>query len=359
LAAEDDRGISVLVTDLQGGKPCEEMLRAEQLAHSILDQAAEAIVVVDRAGKIVHATRVAHRLAGANVLFRNFEEVFPLFTASGLVSAMPIADRRSRMLEGMEASFLRNGADVRQVAVTAGPVRGANREILGDVVTLIDITQRKGTEARMRASLLEKEALLKEVHHRVKNNLQVITSMLNLQAKSVKDPKALEILDESRSRIRSIALIHETLCESADLTKVNMAPYIRSLAGALARAYGDGTLRIALKVDCGAVLLDVGQALPCGLLLNELITNALKHAFPGGRQGEILVGLSEQGGHLALMVADDGIGLPEGVGVHGAETLGLQLVGTFAEQLGGKIEIGGPPGASFRIKFPIAPAEAR
>ncbi|HEV3256913.1 MAG TPA: histidine kinase dimerization/phosphoacceptor domain -containing protein [Gemmataceae bacterium] len=215
-----------------------------------------------------------------------------------------------------------------------------------------DITERKQAEERIRASLREKELLLKEIHHRVKNNLQVISSLLSLQSGFVTDAKALEVLKESQNRVKSMALVHERLYQSKDLSNINFAEYVHSLVSGLFHSYAVNFRRISLKVTGDDVVLGIDTAIPCGLLIHELVSNALKHAFPAGRGGEIAIDLRcDQSEQLALVVRDNGIGFPKDIDVHTADSLGLQLVNTLTAQLDGTLELCGGAGTAFTITF--------
>jgi two-component sensor histidine kinase len=224
-----------------------------------------------------------------------------------------------------------------------------------------DVTRRKQVEAQLNASLREKEVLLKEIHHRVKNNLQVLSSLLSLQADSIKNKEGLKALSESRSRVMSMALVHEQLYNSKDLARVDFADYANILTTQLLRSYGvkPGQIRLQLAID--PILLGVDQAIPCGLIINELVSNALTHAFPGKRAthravetpSEIRVGLhSEQADTLTLTVSDTGVGLPPTVNLNKPSSLGLQLVITLTQQLQGAITLERAAGTTFRITFP-------
>jgi PAS domain S-box-containing protein len=218
-----------------------------------------------------------------------------------------------------------------------------------------DITERKRIEEETRISLREKEALLKEVHHRVKNNLQIISSLLTLQSRHVADPTAREVLAESQGRVRSMALVHEALYRSPSLANVEIAPYIESLCAHLYRSYGIDSRRIALRIAVPELTLDLDRAIPCGLLINELVSNALKHAFPGDRPGSISVAfLADDGGAYRLVVADDGVGLPADLDVCDAPSLGLQLVSSLTDQLRGALEVDSAHGTGTSVAVSFA-----
>jgi two-component sensor histidine kinase len=225
---------------------------------------------------------------------------------------------------------------------------------LGAEKALLEKTQGEvvRSEKAVRSSLREKEVLLKEIHHRVKNNLQVISSLLNLQARYLPDPAAREIFRASQHRVQSIALVHEKLYQSADLSHVDFSDYTVALLGNLFETFDAGQRGISKTVDIGAIRLSVDIAIPCGLIVNELVTNALKHAFPGGREGTVRVILHEgPDGALDLTVGDDGVGLPEGMDPRKTSSLGLDLVFTFADQLNAEVEIGRQGGSFYRFRF--------
>ena len=234
--------------------------------------------------------------------------------------------------------------------MNVGEVNFGERRIY--TLILRDITERKREEEKLKSSLREKEILLKEIHHRVKNNLQIISSLLNLQSGHIRDPRALEVFKEGQGRVRSMALIHEKLYQSDDLARVDFYEYISNLAAYLFRSYEVNSGAVTLNVESEDVLLGVDTAIPCGLIINELVSNSLKHAFPGGGSGSINITLRPAGPErLTLAVSDDGIGLPPGFDVRNTPSLGLQLVNTLARQLGGEVEVTGGAGAEFKITF--------
>ena len=209
-------------------------------------------------------------------------------------------------------------------------------------------------QARMDAqvSLVEKEALLQEVHHRVKNNLQVVSSLLSLQWRSTKDSRAAAALLESQARLRTMALIHEKLYRSADLTRINFGDYLHCLLDHLITLYAPNPLKATIQIEVEPVPLSLDAAVPCGLIINELVSNAFKHAFPGARQGTISIGLHELGnGRLELSVVDDGIGLPAEIEVDRSRTLGLKLVASLTRQIEGELDIDRATGTAYRLRF--------
>ncbi|MCL5038076.1 MAG: response regulator [Chloroflexi bacterium] len=233
----------------------------------------------------------------------------------------------------------------------SAPMIGAEGNYYGRVWYFRDITERKVAEEAVKASLKEKELLLKEIHHRVKNNLQIISSLLNLQSQYIKDDSALELFTESRNCIKSMALIHESLYGSEDMVSIDFADYVRKMANYLYRSHGINTDKIIFKTDISDIFLGIDTAIPCGLIINELITNSLKHSFPGGRKGTIEISLKRDNGGYILVIRDDGASISEEVDLKSSETLGLQLVYDLIAQIDGKLELDRRGGTEFRIKF--------
>ncbi len=218
---------------------------------------------------------------------------------------------------------------------------------------------RKKADEKINAALKENEVMLKEIHHRVKNNLQVICSLLNLQAEHIVDAQAREMFKESQNRVRSMALVHEKLYQSKDLAMVDFAGYIRNLTTELFRSYWPLTSGIDMKANIENVALGIDKAIPCGLMVNELVSNSLKHAFPNGRKGEVIVTVRmADDRHMLLSVRDNGIGLPVDVDIRNTHSLGLQLVCTLSDQIDGTITVDRALGTEFRIVFPSETNEA-
>lgn len=213
---------------------------------------------------------------------------------------------------------------------------------------------RRQAEEQIKLALQEKEVLLREVHHRVKNNLQIISSLLNLQAKYLNDEQILEIFKNSQNRIETMALIHEKLYQSEDLSRIDFAQYIRKLTHNLFFAYAVDSNLIKLKVSIENVFFGVDTVIPCGLIINELVSNSLKHAFPTGRSGEICVNIFQlnDDNKIALVVSDNGIGIPGEFNLKSLKSLGLRLVNILTNQLKGNIELERTRGVEFKVVFP-------
>ena len=239
--------------------------------------------------------------------------------------------------------------------MTITPLQSATGEITHFIAIKQDITERKRTEEQIRTSLREKEVMLQEIHHRVKNNLQIISSLLDMQSWTVEDPVTRQILQDSQNRVRSMASIHEKLYQSPDLTSIDVAGYVYSVVAYLRQVYNTRGEDITLDIQVDEVSLDLDMAIPCGLIINELVSNALKYAFPPEEKegGEIRVVLRSAGdGQLSLVVSDDGVGLAPDVDLDAPKTLGLRLVDMLTQQLNGTLELDRNGGLAFEIRFP-------
>jgi len=212
-------------------------------------------------------------------------------------------------------------------------------------------------ERELTRSLEEKEILLKEVHHRVKNNLQLITSMLKLQSRTLNDPGAIEMLQESQNRIRSMAIVHEKLYSTGDMVNVDFSDYIRTITSFLFQTHEHASGGVDLVLDVERVHLKLDTAIPCGLIVNELVTNSLKHAFPKTRgkstkKGKIEVSLKEKKDQMVMVVKDNGVGIKKGFDPKSANSLGLKIVENLSKQLDGQLSINRRGGTRFMLTFP-------
>ncbi|MFH0905016.1 MAG: histidine kinase dimerization/phosphoacceptor domain -containing protein [Methanobacteriota archaeon] len=219
--------------------------------------------------------------------------------------------------------------------------------------TITDITERKHAEEQLKESLKEKEILLREIHHRVKNNMQVISSLLMLQEELSEDEKVIEMLKDSQNRITSMALIHEKLYRSENLSKIDLKEYIDDLVSGLFQSYGISEDKVALNINAENVLLEIDSAIPCGLIINELVSNSLKHAFPEDEIGEINIFIrSTDEDMFEFLIGDNGVGIPKDLDFRKTESLGLRIVNILVEnQLHGEITLNRAKGTEFKIKF--------
>ncbi len=236
--------------------------------------------------------------------------------------------------------------------VTASPIQDNEGNVLGSIHIAHNITQRKEMEDQLKKTLKEKEMLIKEIHHRVKNNLTIISSLLSLQSRYIQDENALEMFRKSQNRAKSMALIHEKLYASQDLKRINFKEYMESLASDLYHTYTEDIRLIKLIMDLDDIMLDVETSIPLGLILNELLTNSLRHAFPDGKSGEIHIELhSTEEDEFKLIISDNGIGFPENLDFKNTESLGMRLVNNLTEQISGEIELDRTVETKFIITF--------
>ncbi len=312
-------------------------------------------------GKYIHQDRIFMFCNGrfaeifgyegpGEIIGRNFQDF--VAPASGEKVAQEIDYRESGEKEFSHYEFqgVRKDGSLIHVEVLGSRIDYQGKPAIQG--SILDVTERRKAEDRLQASLREKEILLQEIHHRVKNNMQVISSLLSLQSKHLSDPAAVEMFRECQHRIRTMALVHESLYKSSDLSKIEFGSYLRSLASHLLHFNEVDSRRIRLETALEEVYLDLQTAIPTGLIANELLSNAMKHAFPGKRSGTIELGFRPlPEGSYVLSVKDNGVGFPEGIDIRKTESLGLQIVSSLIDQVDGRFEILRENGTEFRIIF--------
>ncbi len=316
-----------------------------------------ALFQIDLQGKIVSWNSGAERVVGygdSEILGR---PVSVLFTPEDVAMRAPELEMERACGEGRsedERWHMRKDGSRFFASGVMTVVRDDTGEVRGYAKVMRDVTEKKTADEQMRSSLREKELLLKEIHHRVKNNLQVITSLLNIQTRFLASSEAKEVLDDVRNRVHSIAAIHEMLYESGDLSRIDFQAYMRQIASDVTAFYGINSDRIRVLMDGQQVKLNISQAVPCGLIVSELLTNALKHAFPDGRPGVVQLDL-RMDNDCKLMVSDNGVGLPEDLDPKESGSMGLQLVSLLTEQLPGTLTIERSHGTRITICFQTKP----
>ncbi len=385
----------------------EQKLReSEQWLATTLKSVGDGLIATDAQGCVKFMNPVAEALTGwtqVEALDRDLGQVFHIIHEGIEAPSENPANRvlRNGSVVDLEDDALLVARDGRQIPIddSAAPILDDNGNVTGAVVVFRDSTERKRAEEELNkhrshleeliegrtielkkanqhleqeiaerrraeeqivASLREKEVLLQEIHHRVKNNLQVITSMLDMQSMYTQDPQALRVLRNSQNRIRAMAFVHEKLYHSDDMASVNVTEYVQSVTNYLFDVYGSRAAGIALRVEVDDISLDLDAAIACGLIINELVSNALKYAFtPVGdrpseadREAEIRVELRSQGDNwFMLEVSDNGVGLPPDTDPGDPQSLGLRLVTIFAKQLRGTIDLDKSAGTGFKITF--------
>jgi PAS domain S-box-containing protein len=340
-----------IAQDITRQKEAEERLEATSvLLSSLIDNLHAGIVVEDQSRRVIHVNQAFCRMFNysgttSSLIGRHSKLAFPVQQEWSDRIDVIIQERKECRNEEMVSAtgqvFCRDYFPLQ--------VDGDRQYHLWRYE---DITDRKRSEERIRASLKEKEVLLKEIHHRVKNNLQVISSLMNLQANQLRDKEIVEAFRDSQARVKAMSLVHERLYQSSDLAQIDFAGYVRDVTNHLLRSYQNGRHPVRLKVDVEPVSLNIDTAIPCALIINELVSNSLKYAFPNGQSGEIQVSMNHTDTNdLNLRISDNGVGFPETLFWRNSDSLGLQLVRNLTDQLNGSIKCHLQQGAQFDIRF--------
>jgi len=352
IQSESGKLVLAVIVDITRHKQQEERFRR------VVEYTPSAMVMIDARGRIVLANAQAAQLLGypdATLLGQMVEDIVPeryrahhpAFRTSFVTSPHP------RPMGGGRDLFARrrDGSEF-PVEIGLNPIETDEGPMV--LAAIVDITERQRTQARLEGALKEKTVLLNEVHHRVKNNLQVISSLLNLQARHLDDENVKAVLTESQNRVKAMALTHQLLYERKDFSSVELVEYLQRLTQLLAGSYRTPLQVITLDLQCAgqSLLLDLERAIPCGLIVNELVSNAFKHAFPDNRNGCIGIALKNENGIVVITVEDDGIGLPADFELSNVRSLGLQLVPLLMEQIHGQLTVQRDTRTRFQIRFP-------
>lgn len=354
--------VSGVLFDITEGRQAEEAVReSEESLRQIVEMLPVGVWVTDHRGNIVMANSAGQEIWGG-VRYVGMEH-YGEYKAWWWDTGEPVRPEDWTLVRTLRSgtAILNEVVEIegfdgaRKVILNSAiPLKNARGQIVKAIAVNLDITDRIHFEARLQASLREKEVLLKEIHHRVKNNMQIISSLLRLQSGHFELPEVQTVFQESQNRIQSMALVHEMLYQSPDLAHVSFAAYVADLAHGLYRSFQVSPTKVALHLDVADISLPVDLALPCGLILNELVSNTLKYAFPGPRQGELRLRarkISPEG--MEIVVQDNGVGLPADLDIQATTSLGLRLVVLLVGQLQGTLELDRKDGTTVLIKFPV------
>ena len=353
---ESIAGVVGTFEDSTRHKQAEEALAVKNMyLNDILNNATEfAVAATDMEFRIIYYNPKAEELFGYTAEevigkivqeMHTKEKVDPKRFEKAVANVREHGEHRYQVKQKLE-----NG--VRHLESRVAGINNSAGELIGFALFSLDVTSRQLMEEQIRTSLAEKEVLLREIHHRVKNNLQLVMSLLELEADKASEQTVKMALNESRSRIHSMSLVHEQLYQSSDLANIDFSRYLSKLAQNLWRTYIVGSRQIAMTMQLDDVQLGINQAIPLGLLCNELITNIFEHAFPADKPGSVQLSLRlDNEGMLQLTIADNGIGIPDTVDWPKPDSMGLDLVSGLAKQLHADITLDSGPGTCFRIRF--------
>lgn len=341
---------SALIRDVSQRQIMEE--KKNELA-AIVKSSDNAIIGRNLDGIITSWNRGAERIFGyteEEALGTSMSEMIPTGYEEELPELIDEIDEGNKV-KNYETKRLRKDGEIIDISLTISSIRDANGNIMGSSSISQDITQKKKMEKQLKQSLKDKDMLIGEIHHRVKNNLMIITSLLSLQSSYIDDQESRTLFEESENRTRSMALIHEKLYQSGEAKRIDFEDYIRSLGNELYRTYAVNP-NINMEIDLQeGLILDVDTAIPLGLIFNELFTNTLKHAFPNNKKGTILVSFHKFDGNYQLIVEDDGVGLPEEFKLEESDSFGLRLVDALTQQIDAKVDLDTSHGTKFVITF--------
>lgn len=321
----------------------------------IFESTPEAILILDENDKVIdynNGFKKMFLINGTEIIGKHKEEII---TPNNLLRESKEILNEIHQGKPVQKETIRLKRDGRplNVLITGSKIK-INKDKCGSYLIYIDISKHKRSEEQMRSSIVEKEVLIREVHHRVKNNLQMINSLLHLQAKKLNDKSYESFVTDFQNKINSIALIHEKLYQASNFTRVDFGAYTKKLTHDLFRIFEVNHSRISLNLKTDNVFFPIDIAIPCGMIINELVTNSLKHAFPGDSNGEILIEINYQyDNKFTIIIRDNGKGLPGDFDLRSSKSLGFCLVQNLVKQLEGKLEINRKEGTEFKITFSI------
>jgi PAS domain S-box-containing protein len=345
--------VLLVVRDITESKmSLRKLVESEEKYRNLVESIAEGLIIVDENENFLFSNKAALDIYGYN------EDEILKMNVSDLVTEKSFKTIQKETIKRMngrsskyEITIIRKNGEKRLTSITASPLF-KDGKFIGSFELFIDITDIRKAEEELRASLREKEVMLQEIYHRVKNNMQIISSMLKLQSVHVTDETSLNLFKNCQNRVRSMSLVHEKLYRSKDLSRTNFEDYIKSLMRNLFISYGISDKRIRYDVKAKDIFLNISTAIPCGLIINELISNSIKYAFPDNKKGHIIIKLSkDKKDKFTLIIRNDGIDFPEEIDLEKANSFGMQLVHILTQQLHAEIEIDRKGGTTFKLLF--------
>ncbi len=355
----DEKGeifIVGIMRDITEIKTTEEALRqSREKYRRIVDTANEGVLAIDENHRISFVNARMTEMLGYQGEKMTGREVESFFFPEDLPDHQyRMQNRRRGISEHYERRWRRKDGEAVWTIVSATPIFDSDRRFRGSFAMLADITERKRAEEKLRAMLREKEILLKEIHHRVKNNMQLIVSLLNMQSKNIENEELLRYFNECKNRIWAMSLIHQKLYQSENFSGIDLPEYIKTLAAELRRVYRQTIPEVDFSMDAEEITISIENAIPCSLIANEIMTNSLKHAFPPGWNGkaELRVSIHEsRDGIVDLILKDNGIGILPEIEPGATDTLGLTLIDILSRQIGGRCAIDRENGTKYTITF--------
>jgi PAS domain S-box-containing protein len=332
----------------------ETIRESEEKYRMLVESAQEGIWVIDKDALTTFVNPFMADMFGYTADEMQGKHLFSFMDErGGEIARKYLENREKGIFEQHDFEFIRKDGNRIYTSLQTNPIFDINGVYIGALACVANITERKLNEEQIANSLKEKEVLLKEIHHRVKNNMAIVSSLLHLQSKYVKDKDLNRILNESRNRIASMALVHEKLYQTEEFVNISFKGYIEELAGHLLHTYGKEEDDISLALSIDDLRFNIDTMIPFGLILNELMTNSLKYAFEGVERPEISISTKMHDGNVTLVYSDNGMGVPEHIDFANSQTLGLQLVNMLMLQLKGKVELDKERRTEFTLKLKI------